>query len=151
MNTAITKPGHFDKDHKKEISLKRKYLREQNAKFPITPVQIPDDQWPKLFESDKTRIAVWRSREFLVQVFRVHDALTRLSICRTEIDDAGNWKDHITWDELMWLKEHCGYADKDAVEVFPRKKDVVNVANMRHLWVFDELQPYVWRDRPESK
>jgi hypothetical protein len=33
----------------------------------------------------------------------------------------------------------------DAVEVYPPAGDVVNVANMRHLWVLRDRLPFAWR------
>lgn len=33
----------------------------------------------------------------------------------------------------------------DAGEVFPAESDVVNVANMRHLWLLREPPPFGWR------
>lgn len=51
-------------------------------------------------------------------------------------------------NDLQRLKRECGRGDLDAVEVYPRDCDVVNVANMRHLFVFEScLLPYVWRRR----
>lgn len=43
--------------------------------------------------------------------------------------------DGITWDDLQWIKRAAGYGDREAVEVYPLDDDVVNVANMRHLWI----------------
>ncbi len=71
-------------------------------------------------------------------------ALVRLSINRTTII-GDRWADNITWDELQRIKNECGYTLHDAVEVFPAEKDVVNVANMRHLWVMKDPLPFAWR------
>lgn len=140
----------YKKSLKQDISLKRKYLNAQNRNWPVSPIQVCDAEWPKMFAADQSRIAVWRSFDYLIQVFRVRDGLTRLSVNRTELDDQGRFKDHITWEELMWIKEACGFGDKDAVEVFPRTIDIVNISNLRHIFVFDELQTFVWRiqDKP---
>ena len=35
----------------------------------------------------------------------------------------------------MRIKTECGRGDLEAVEIFPRREDEVNVANLRHLWV----------------
>jgi hypothetical protein len=90
-----------------------------------------------------------RSDSLLVQVFKEPAPLiVRLSVCRSEL--AGDrWADRITWDELQAVKAQAGYADALAVEVYPPAADVVNVANMRHLWVyFDDLAlPFVWRKK----
>jgi hypothetical protein len=68
-----------------------------------------------------------------------------MSVCRAEIDDRGNFLDGISWEELQRLKNQCGFADKDAVEIFPRHYDAVNVANMRHLWIMDDPVSFAWR------
>jgi len=53
-------------------------------------------------------------------------------------------KDGITWDELWNAKNALGFADHEAVELYPRVADLVNVANIRHLWVFPagRLMPF---------
>lgn len=60
---------------------------------------------------------------------------------------------------LAQVYEEAGYGDRDAFEAYPRQADVVNVANMRHLWVLPEgeLLAGIWRPtaqtstgRPES-
>lgn len=55
-----------------------------------------------------------------------------LMICRRDA------RDGISWDDLQWIKGAAGYRDREAVEVYPRDGDVVNVANMRHLWILPE-------------
>ena len=47
--------------------------------------------------------------------------------------------------DLQRLKAECGYGGHDAVEVFPHALDVINVANMRHLWVMGEPLTFAWR------
>ena len=54
--------------------------------------------------------------------------------------DRRGWKDGLKWDELQKVKADVGYADDYAIEIYPKDKDIVNDANMRHLWVF--------RDKP---
>jgi len=45
----------------------------------------------------------------------------------------------ITWDELQALKnEHMG-EDVMAIEVYPKAGEVLNNANVRHLWRFPDL------------
>jgi len=90
---------------------------------------------------------VWRSRDYLVQCFheRSPTVLCRLSVTRIGIDGSGGWTQDIPWVDLQRLKSEAGYADYDAVEVYPATKDVVNVANMRHLWVMFEPLDFTWR------
>lgn len=54
-------------------------------------------------------------------------------------------QDGISWDALQEIKGAVGYADRDAVEIYPRDADVVNVANMRHLWITPEPIAFAWR------
>jgi hypothetical protein len=37
-----------------------------------------------------------------------------------------------------------GFGAADALEVYPRDGDVVNVANIRHLWVLRDPLPWAW-------
>lgn len=92
-------------------------------------------------------IAVFRSRDFLVQIFPATESIVRMSVNRTELRQDGRWSDEISWDELQRLKAEAGYGDLDAIEIYPPDKDVVNVANMRHLWILpDDLKlPFAWR------
>jgi hypothetical protein len=88
---------------------------------------------------------VYRSKRFLVQAFIDDHVVARLSIARTRLDGV-RWQDGISWDELQQIKRECGYGDLDAVEVFPADGDVVNVANMRHLWILERPLPFAWRN-----
>lgn len=124
----------------------RRQLERDNAKQPDRLQEIPRAQWPA--NAPPTIMRVFRSRDFLVQEYAHPSAhvIARLSVCRTSI--SGNrWKDGITWDDLQRIKNECGYGDVDAVEIYPADDDVVNVANMRHLWVLDSRIPFAWRKR----
>lgn len=120
----------------------RRQLERDNEKYPLVLKDIPRSQWPDPLSK---HMRVLRSRNFLVQIFHAPaPAVVRLSVCRTSI--AGDrWKDGITWDELQQIKRECGYGDADAVEVYPSDVDVVNVANMRHLWIMAEPLQFSWR------
>jgi hypothetical protein len=131
----------------------RRELDRQNRCFPAKLVAITRDVWPPTVPPGLTE--VWRSRDFLVQIFEQQPARTfgatfqvaaRLSVCRTALS-GDRWKDGISWDDLQRLKSECGFGAFDAVEIFPRDLDVVNVANMRHLWVMADPLPFAWRDR----
>lgn len=119
------------------------HLRKENATYPDQLCSVPEVEWPR---REPGMVALWRSNRFLVQVYVEKNGIARLSICRTEINNRGQWQENITWEELQKIKNQCGYEHFDAVEVYPRQKDVVNVANMRHLWVFDEPLQFAWRN-----
>src|SRR5882757_1329974 len=114
----------------------RRALEAENRKQPLTLRLIPRAEWPDTYQPPKLK-EVWRSRGFLLQVHQENDGIERLTICRTEVR-GGDWTENIEWEELQRLKRECGRGDKDAVEVFPAEAYVVNVANMRHLWVMPD-------------
>jgi hypothetical protein len=120
----------------------KRRLERDNAKLPNYLEVIPKHLHPATGE--KNRIQAWRSRSFLVQAFGEGEGLIRLSVNRTTLGDNGRWLENISWDELMQLKREAGFGDWYAIEVYPRDKDVVNVANMRHLWVMEKPLNIGW-------
>lgn len=85
----------------------------------------------------------YKNDEFLVQIFRECGKPLRITV--NKIKRKGNtWADGITWDELMHIKRMIGFRDKCAVEIYPPDNDIVNVANMRHLWIVD-MPDYAWK------
>jgi hypothetical protein len=118
------------------------HLKKENKTYPDQLVPVPETEWPRL---EPNMVALWRSNRFLVQVYTEQNGVMRLSVCRTQINNRGQWQDNITWEELQEIKNQCGYKNRDAVEIYPRAKDVVNVANMRHLWVFNDTLWFAWR------
>lgn len=82
---------------------------------------------------------VWDSKDFQAAAFNTGPGVTRLAVQR------GDQASGISWDDLQRIKRECGYGDKDAIEFYPREADVVNLANLRHLYIFDEKLPLVLR------
>lgn len=123
------------------------HLRQQNAQWSDTLKPWPREQWRGGHPPPPGLISAYRSRNFMVQVFQAEaPAVVRLSINRTAIKRDGSWVDGITWEDLQRIKSECGYGSCDAIEVYPADIDVVNVANMRHLWILEDGQlPFAWR------
>jgi hypothetical protein len=48
----------------------------------------------------------------------------------------------------MALKRECGRGDLDALEVYPVDPDIVNVANMRHLFFPPTPLSFKWKSEP---
>lgn len=119
-------------------SRQRKHIRQYGAE--LQP--ISESEWPP---SDYQVIGVWVSRKYLVQAYDEGDGVVRLSVNRSTIDAKGNYPDGLSWDELQKIKRDVGYGDRFAVEIYPRDEDVVNVANMRHLWVLESPLNIGWR------
>lgn len=121
-----------------------KKLEEKQNKLPDTFSPVPQYEWPNEGRRENL-IEVWMNRYFLVQIYREENGVKRLSILRAALKNDMGWADRITWDELQEIKNQCGFSDMAAVEVFPPSCDVVNVANMRHLWVLPSVPSYCWR------
>ena len=120
-------------------------LRKDNKQWPEHLIQIEREKWPVHETGSRPLISVWRSTKFLVMVYRERPGVLWMSVNRTEVRGS-RWVDGITWDELQRLKREIGCGDKDAIEIYPRDVDVVNVANIRHLFVFEEaLVEFTWR------
>lgn len=114
----------------------RRQLKRDNARMPTHLVEVPRDLWPEASRDGDTMLKVFRSRDFLCLVFaEPAPCVARLSINRTELTGT-RWTDGITWDELQQVKAEAGYGLHAAVELYPPLNQVVNVANLRHLWVF---------------
>lgn len=123
----------------------RRQLARDNAKLSPILTPVPKTEWPAPVGVTKIPYALFRSRDFLVQCHAEADGISRLSIARSHINDAGDWQDGISWEELQRIKREVGFGDYMAVEIFPKDCDIVNVANMRHLWVLRDPLPFGWK------
>lgn len=130
---------------KKPTASQIKWMRKESLSFPVELAEIPRDQWPiETILAKNPASRVLRNRKFLVQIF-THEGAVRLSVIRTEWDDRrGSWRADISWDDLQQLKREAGFGDKCAVELFPPDENVVNVANMRHLFI-TPCPVFMWR------
>ena len=117
--------------------------KHNRQRLPKVLTEIPRDQWPAGYSS-VPHIAVYASRDYLVQVFDEGNGLKRITVNRVAIG-ASTWNDGITWDELQRIKAQIGYGTEWAVEVFPADDQVVNVSSMRHLWVLPEPPAFAWQ------
>lgn len=113
--------------------MNRSQRRAHNAaqrQHPEQLVSVPRDQW----ETYPTNLLeVWRNARYLVQVYS-DGGNTRISVNRVTLQ-AGGWAEHIPFEDLMQIKAAVGYKYRQAIEIYPPESKLVNVANMRHLWV----------------
>jgi hypothetical protein len=141
----------------KPTSAQLREMKRQNMLFPAHLVAIPREQWPDMREAPgggtgSNVLACYRSRAFLLVVWLEPNGATRLSVNRTEWDERhGRFRDDISWDDLQRLKAEAGFADFCAVEVFPPDAHVVNVANMRHLFVLTTPPRFMWKRAVQSE
>ncbi len=123
-----------------------KQLHRDNLQWPDALKPVPHEDWPLFpFGVGLSRaIAVWRSRKFMVIVWD-QDGTHRLSVKRTDYDlTTRRPRADISWDDLMRLKSEAGYGHATAVELYPPEQCVVNVANMRHLFITD-APGFMWK------
>ncbi len=134
--------GVYPNASMKELKFICRRIEKENSKY-------SDEFVPLKHRPEKNLLAVFRNRYFLAQIYRKNE-WTRISINRTSLDLTINrWRDGISWDSLMMIKGKVGYGDRDAIEMYPKEYDVVNVANIRHLFILpvDHLIDCIWRKR----
>jgi len=136
-----------ERQRKAEITKIRRDMREQNKQYSKDElVRVPYEDWPEHIKGNKAEpVTMWRSRDYLILAYEDESEYKRLSMCRTDIDEKGQWRQDLSWETIQMLKDASGHADHDAVEIFPRMDDIVNVANMRHLWIMPEPLSFAWR------
>lgn len=124
-------------------------MRKQAEAWPLHLVEIPESEWPPRSSQRPERPkAVWRSRRYLAVVYAAPPVnaveLRRLSVNRTTIGNDGHWGQDIPWEDLQRCKRETGHGDWYGVEIYPRERDMVNVANMRHIWLLAEPLGIGW-------
>jgi hypothetical protein len=134
----------------KPTSTQLREMKRQNLLFPAHLVAVPRDLWPDMSKapgkSGSVVLSCFRSRAFVVAIWLEPNGFTRMSVNRTEWDERKQrFRDDISWDDLQRLKAEAGFADMSAVEVYPPDEHVVNVANMRHLFILPHPPACMWR------
>lgn len=131
----------------------KKAVKKHGSTFPVE-LRLMTAQELELYPIRTSRKPapdeLWRSRTFMVQIYYLPDGIVRMTVHRTEVV-GGKWKAGISWDQLQRLKRECGRGHLEAVEVFPPDDQVVNVSNMRHLFVLPERLPFSWRRREADR
>lgn len=135
------------KEHAGMVNFKQvnRYIARESQKFSEEMQQIPCEQWTSIHKSTKCKtLALWRSKKFMAQVVQEPNGSIRISINRTSINSKYQFIDGISWDDLQNIKNQIGFQDHDCIELYPAQEDVVNVANIRHLFVLPETSFYNW-------
>jgi hypothetical protein len=92
-------------------------------------VEIPRSGWPTEIEPPIGMTRLFKNARLLVFFCDRPGGLQLMMVQRID------GRDGLTWDELYETKNVLGFADFEAVEIYPRVDMLVNVANMRHLWL----------------
>lgn len=135
-------PKHIIKARQKTVQRDNRKFGAQMQEIDISKLSLPPD-----IDKKKPERA-FRSNRFLAMLYPGDhpDIEVRISVCRTAIRGDGEYVDGITWDELMMVKAECGYAYHDALEVYPALQDIVNISNIRHLFVLQEELAWKWKN-----
>lgn len=114
--------------------------------------EVPKEKWPT--NTDNTTVLkVFFNKNFLVQIIDDRNGYNRITVSKTKskmIRGIRVWMDGITWDELQSIKNAVGYENSWCVECFPPENKIINVANMRHLWILPEVPKYCWNWNKET-
>lgn len=121
----------------------RRQLALENLDYPEHLVEVPLGNLGQIRSSIPKR--VWRSRRFMVVLWMELSGWQRLTCQRTKLLPNGEWKDGLSWDDLQRLKAEAGFGDHWAVECFPPDSQVVNVANLRHLFLLPAAPDFGWK------
>ncbi len=113
-------------------------MRKRAEGWPEHLAPVPEKEWPPR-RTVEYPTALWRSRHYLAALYEATPLdgveVRRLSVNRVTVSTRGGWEQNIPWDDLQRCKRETGHGDWYGVEIYPRDRDVVNVANMRHLWL----------------
>lgn len=124
------------------------YIAKENAKFSEHMELWHPRDWPEHMRAatiQRGLLSVWRSRHYLAQVYEAQEpCVARISVNRAGLN-GNEWQDNIPWEDMQRIKNELGYESLDALEIYPRQIDVVNVANLRHLWVMKTPISFAWR------
>jgi hypothetical protein len=120
-------------------AIQKQYVKQFSSELTV----VPPSEWPAVSDPP---LQCWRSSKYAVQLYNetAYPGMKRLSICRATVGTSGRWNDGLTWDELQAIKREVGFGDWYAIEVYPRDQDIVNVSNMRHLWLMPKPLPIGW-------
>lgn len=131
-----------------EAKRRRKLMNASNKQYGPILVELKKEDWPKDLDSipGSPLVEMWRSNRYAVRVYDENNC-KRISVNRTTFNNDGSYKANISWDELQNIKTHIGFGDKDAIEIYPNDKDVVNNSNVRHIWIMPSPLGCVWRQK----
>lgn len=119
-----------------------KVKRQLIASYPDTLEIVPENDPNLPYSSHPQDIEhIYRSKKYTVILWKQgidHTLLLgqKFSISRNEWDSKDRrYKDGLTWDEIMDIKREMGFGERTAIEYYPADSEVVNLANMRHIFL----------------
>jgi hypothetical protein len=124
--------------NRKQRRIQKKNNRQLTATFTDNLTPISSAEFPPDIDG-KQPLRAWKSKRYVVQLYVINNpaypGMLRLSVSRSQIGTNGKWKDGLSWDELQAIKAEVGLGSWYGVEIYPSDDKVINVANMRHIWI----------------
>lgn len=136
--------GYCGKSHK-EIKRIKKFIAETNQRYSEKFVELSREEIGRCQCAPEK---AWRNKNYLVYLYHDREFL-RLCVQRTTIKDDGSFEDGISWDRIQQIKSAIGFGDYWGLEVFPADKSLVNVSNIRHIWLFEERPAFAWSGKDD--
>jgi len=120
-----------------KASSKKRAISKHLARMPAGPWELVD---VSAHRGDRVSLSAgetwldhcWRNNHHAVQLSRMS---TQWGIVDHLWISRHDGRAIRSWPELQVIKDHVGGAERVAVEVFPAKSELVDHANMYHLWV----------------
>lgn len=127
--------------------LQREQLARDNLQYGEHLQEVPSGRAFSSSDGSHGPMRVWRSRQFLVVLWLEKTGFTRLTCQRSKVNPDGSWVEGISWDDMQRLKSEAGFGHLWAVECFPPDSEVVNVANLRHMFLLNEPPAFGWHKK----
>lgn len=109
-------------------------------RLPMQPFElVPETANAPLFARQRERVgdleSFWKNNIYSVQVYRratARGVALQLAVRRHDEEPISGW------DDLQIIKNEIAGADRVAIEVYPADAELMDQANMRHLFVLPE-------------
>ncbi len=98
-------------------------MRRADGEFDEAFIAVARVAWP-----EDGLVGAWLNNRYSVQ----HVQRGGLEVLMIRRHDGGA---SFPWPDLQRIKNEIAGADREAVQVFPRSREVVDSANMAHLWL----------------
>ena len=138
-------PGGYEGESHKEIKAIKKVIAENNRKYTDKFVEIPREE---LDDKSFPPKRACRNNRYMAYLYEDYtNGYLRLCVQRTTINDDGTYEDGISWDKIQEIKRLVGFGDWWGLEVFPADDHLINVSNIRHIWLFKERPSFAWNNK----
>lgn len=117
----------LEKAHKILISTYPDELTKVSENDPDIPYSSHPEDITAIYRNKKFTVIVWKQNRYC--------KYCKFTVSRNEWSSKERrYLDNITWDEIMEIKRAIGLGETQCWEYFPKDSEVVNEANLRHIF-----------------